>query len=243
MQKVKNKVLNGSKNQLKSLPNKESHSFKKKPVEGDDSKLKLGNRNEGSKRTRNLTIDFMKSAVFSKDFPPETRPEIAITGRSNAGKSSLINTLGTRLVAKVSSTPGKTRLLNFFNVNNQYTLVDMPGYGFASRSGGEMHSWKDMIEGYLKNRTVLMGLILVMDIRREWTQDEDNLLLFAKKINIDVVIVLTKSDKISKSDIKLKVGKLKLKCNCANIFALSSLKRTGQVELEEFIFANWIKNG
>src|SRR6478752_7250400 len=109
------------------------------------------------------TIQFIKSAVLPKDYPIHKMAEVAIAGRSNAGKSSFINALTRDKVAKVSSTPGKTRLLNFFNMADSYVLVDMPGYGFASRSNSEVLEWHEMIETYLMSRENLVGLILVMD--------------------------------------------------------------------------------
>src|SRR5687768_5730395 len=96
-------------------------------------------------------ITFIKSAKVPKDFPHGSKPEVAIAGRSNAGKSSLINIMARSKVAKVSSTPGKTRLLNFFDYDNKFRLVDMPGYGFSKRSGHEQHSWEEMVEAYLYN--------------------------------------------------------------------------------------------
>ena len=89
---------------------------------------------------------FLKSAVWPKDYPEADRPEIALIGRSNAGKSSLLNALVSQKAAKVSQTPGKTRLLNFFDFGDHYRLVDMPGYGFAARSGDEILAWEKMIK-------------------------------------------------------------------------------------------------
>src|SRR4051812_11511852 len=121
-------------------------------------------------------LQFLKSATKLSEFPRDERPEIAMVGRSNAGKSSVINTLAGGRLAKVSSTPGKTRLLNFFEHKEGYRVVDMPGYGFAVRSGDEVFSWRKMIESYLLERENLMGLMLIMDIRREWTDDEQMLM-------------------------------------------------------------------
>jgi len=128
------------------------------------------------------TIQFIKSAVLAKDYPNHNMAEVAIAGRSNAGKSSFINGLAKSKIAKVSSTPGKTRLLNFFNMEDSYVLTDMPGYGFAARSGNELREWQQMIETYLTTRENLKGLILVMDIRRSWTNDEEIMRLFLKNM-------------------------------------------------------------
>src|SRR3954463_4286895 len=96
-----------------------------------------------------MEISFLTSAVRPEHFPPADRPEIALVGRSNAGKSTLINLLSNRKVAKVSRVPGKTRLLNFFEAGERYRLVDMPGYGFAKRQEGERQLWREMVEAYL----------------------------------------------------------------------------------------------
>lgn len=112
-------------------------------------------------------VQYIKSAVFPQDYPQTKLVEIAFAGRSNAGKSSLINQISDSKIAHVSQTPGKTRLLSFFNVREKYILVDMPGYGFSKRAGDEQRTWEGMVETYIREREQLKGLILVMDIRRE----------------------------------------------------------------------------
>lgn len=188
-----------------------------------------------------MKIEFIKSAVKISDFPTHRLPEIAIAGRSNAGKSSFINTLGLRNIALVSNTPGKTRLLNFFNFKDKFVLVDMPGYGFASRSGGEQHSWESMIEGYLLQRPQLVGLILIMDSRREWTEDEELLKRFSDSEGFPMIVVLTKTDKLSKSETLNAIRKIKKQCG-VEVFGVSSLKKLGQKEVENYFFKNWIKD-
>lgn len=106
--------------------------------------------------TMTIKIDFLRSGVNGKDFPSPDMPEVALVGRSNAGKSSFLNALAKRKVARVSSAPGKTRLLNFFSAGDHYRLVDMPGYGFAARSANEIKSWQQMIERYLEERSCLV---------------------------------------------------------------------------------------
>ena len=137
-----------------------------------------------------------------RDFPETKFKEVAMAGRSNAGKSSLINIWANEKVAKVSQSPGKTRLLNFFNMGNSYIIVDMPGYGYASRGGEELKTWKKMIEGYLSQRPQLAGLVLVMDMARDWETDEETLAQYMMKNDLPVIVGLTKSDKFSKADIK-----------------------------------------
>ncbi|WII73469.1 ribosome biogenesis GTP-binding protein YihA/YsxC [Bdellovibrio sp. 22V] len=187
------------------------------------------------------TIQFIKSAVLEKDYPLHSKAEVAIAGRSNAGKSSFINTLAKNKVAKVSSTPGKTRLLNFFDMENSYVLVDMPGYGFAARSGDEMVEWHKMIETYLMTRENLCGLLLVMDIRRSWTDDEELLKKFSDEKGFPIAVVLTKVDKLSRSQMLQAVAKIKKTSGLSAVFPVSALKKEGQEAVEEYIYENWVK--
>lgn len=186
-------------------------------------------------------IQFIKSAVLAKDYPVHKMAEVAIAGRSNAGKSSFINALTRDKVAKVSSTPGKTRLLNFFNMEDSYVLVDMPGYGFAARSNSEVLEWHQMIEAYLMGRESLVGLILVMDIRREWTQDEELLKKFSDERGFPLAVVLTKADKLSRNQMLSAAMKMKKISGLSAVFPVSALKKTGQDEVERYIFENWVK--
>lgn len=185
-------------------------------------------------------IRFIKSAVLEKDYPVHKKAEVAIAGRSNAGKSSFINGLATNKIAKVSSTPGKTRLLNFFDMDS-FVLVDMPGYGFAARSGDEIRDWHKMIEVYLNSRESLAGLILIMDIRRSWSEDEELLRRFSETQGFPLAVVLTKADKMSRSQMLQAVNKLKKETGLSAVFATSALKKTGQEEVEDYIYDNWIK--
>ncbi|HWU45119.1 MAG TPA: ribosome biogenesis GTP-binding protein YihA/YsxC [Bdellovibrio sp.] len=187
------------------------------------------------------SIQFIKSAVLAKDYPLHNMAEVAIAGRSNAGKSSFINGLAKSKIAKVSSTPGKTRLLNFFNMEDSYVLTDMPGYGFAARSGDELREWQQMIETYLTTRENLAGLILVMDIRRSWTEDEEILKRFSERNGFPLAVVLAKSDKMSRSQQMQAVAKVKKATGLSAVFASSSLKKEGPEEVEQYIFENWIK--
>lgn len=186
-------------------------------------------------------IKFIKSAVLAKDFPVSNKPEVAIAGRSNAGKSSFINALGNTKIVKVSATPGKTRLLNFFSFGEHYNLVDMPGYGFAARSGDEMRDWQQMIETYLMGRENLRGLLLVMDIRREWDQDEELLKHFSDTRGFPMAVVLTKADKMSRNQMMSAIAKIKKQSGISAVFASSATKREGQEEVEDYMFENWIK--
>lgn len=184
---------------------------------------------------------YIKSAVLPKDYPPIRLPEIALAGRSNAGKSSLLNTLGGGRFAKVSGSPGKTRLLNFFDFRDKYTIVDMPGYGFSKRSGDEQASWHQLIETYIRERESLCGMVLVMDIRREWSEDERMLKSFLNDHGIPMAIVLAKADKVGRNDIAKAVAAMKKKSANAYVFAVSSLEKTGHVALEEFFYKEWVE--
>lgn len=152
------------------------------------------------------SAEFIKSAVKSDQYPQTAFPEIAFAGRSNVGKSSLINTLLNRKrLVKTSSTPGRTRLLNFFLVNQMFVLVDLPGFGYAKVPKAMQKAWKPMVETYLASRHQLQGVVLLMDIRRTPGQEEINLLARLAHLEIQPLAILTKSDKIS----KMKQGKQK----------------------------------
>ena len=186
-------------------------------------------------------IKFLKSAVLPKDYPKTGKREIAIAGRSNAGKSSFLNSLANSKVAKVSDTPGKTRLLNFFTRGDSYIIVDMPGYGFAARSGDEMRAWHTMVENYLSIREELAGLVLVMDGRREWSEDEELLKAYTESRGIPLAIILTKSDKMTKNEIVNSKNRIKKDSGTSAVFMTSALKKIGHEEVEEYLYENWVK--
>ncbi len=182
------------------------------------------------------SVRYLKSAVVPGDFPQTALPEIAVAGRSNAGKSSFINAWTGSKIALVSQTPGKTRLLNFFNVANKYLMVDTPGYGFASRSGDEVRTWHKMIENYFLYRKNLKGLVLVMDVRREWSKDEELLKEFCLNQDIVVYLVLTKVDKISRNEQQKFLKEKQRDSGLAYVRLCSALKKIGIEEIEEEIF-------
>lgn len=184
---------------------------------------------------------YLKSALLAKDYPPGVRPEVALAGRSNSGKSSFLNAIAKGKVAHVSSTPGKTRLLNFFDFGAHYRVVDMPGYGFASRSIKEMEEWTASIETYIHTREALAGLILLMDVRREWTEDEQMLSDFLSAVDRPLLIVLTKADQVTRNEMNKKIKQIEKAAQREPVFAVSALKKTGVEEVEEFVFKNWIK--
>lgn len=141
---------------------------------------------------------FIKSAYKHIQFPADVGCEVAFVGRSNAGKSSLINALcGRRQLCKVGKAPGKTRLVNFFALSDQHRLVDLPGYGYAQVTHTIRDHWRVMIESYLTVRQSLVLLVVVMDIRHPVQEKDIIMLHWAQQQRIPVYVVLTKSDKIS----------------------------------------------
>jgi len=141
---------------------------------------------------------FLISAVSKSQYPEGNLPEIAFAGRSNVGKSSLINSLLNRKnLVKVSSNPGKTRTINFFLVNEDLVLVDLPGYGYAAVSKAEKLKWASMIEEYLINRENLKSVVLLVDIRHKPTSDDKMMFDFIKHYRGRAIVVATKRDKIS----------------------------------------------
>ncbi len=144
--------------------------------------------------------EFVTSAVKPSQYPPGELPEIAFAGRSNVGKSSLINTLINRKrLVKTSSTPGRTQLVNFFVINKMYSFVDLPGYGYAKVPAAIRKTWGPMIETYLSTREALKGVVLIMDIRRTPGHEETNFIDWLGSLNIPTLPILTKADKLSKT--------------------------------------------
>ena len=145
------------------------------------------------------SAEFVKSAVKPAQYPDAILPEIAFSGRSNVGKSSLINTLVNRKhLVKTSSTPGRTQLINFFIINKTISFVDLPGFGYAKVPASVRKSWGPMIETYLTTRNTLKGVVLIMDIRRIPGMQELNFIEWFHYFNIPSILILTKSDKLSK---------------------------------------------
>jgi GTP-binding protein len=146
------------------------------------------------------SAEFITSATSPGHYPPAQLPEIAFAGRSNVGKSSLINCLANRKrLVKTSSTPGRTRLINFFDINHRIVFVDLPGYGYAKVPEAVRQTWAKMIETFLTGRGVLRGVVLIIDIRRGPGQKEQELIHWLMHQGIRQILVLTKTDKLSKS--------------------------------------------
>jgi len=145
-----------------------------------------------------ISAEFIKSATKPSEYPPGNFPEVAIAGKSNVGKSSLINVLVNRKnLAKTSSSPGRTQMINFFRVNGALSLVDLPGYGYAKVSLEVRKTWKPMVESYLQTRPEIRLVILIVDSRRGASPDDLALLDWLDYHNIPSLIVLTKADKLS----------------------------------------------
>ena len=146
------------------------------------------------------SAEFITSAVNPPHYPPPDYPEIAFAGRSNVGKSSLINKLVNRKrLVKTSNTPGRTQLINFFRINGQLVFVDLPGYGYARVPVAVKKQWGPMIETYLANRAPLKGVLLIVDIRRVPGQEEFNLIDWLNHHRRPYRIVVTKADKLSRN--------------------------------------------
>lgn len=144
--------------------------------------------------------EFITSAVKPSQYPEALHPEVAFAGRSNVGKSSLINTLVNRKrLVKTSSTPGRTQLINFFAVNDNLSLVDLPGYGYAKVPPAVKRSWGPMIETYLKGRASLKAVVLILDLRRIPGIEEQNFIDWLVRYQRTPILVLTKADKLSAS--------------------------------------------
>lgn len=176
-------------------------------------------------------VSFLKSAVK----PEETgAKEIAFVGRSNVGKSSLINFLTNSKIAKSSKTPGRTRLINYFSVNDgEFMLVDLPGYGFSLAGKQETKSWGNMIEGYLRESKNLANILFLLDIRLKPSENDLQMMEYMVFYNIPFTIVATKADKLSKAE-QARAKQLiasTLKVGLQNIYLVSSEKRTGDREL------------
>jgi GTP-binding protein len=142
---------------------------------------------------------FLGAAVAPGGGPAPRLPEVALAGRSNVGKSSLLNTLlGRRGLARISATPGRTRQLNFFLVNDRFVVVDLPGYGFAVGSEEERRRWGPLVEHFLRERDPLRGVAVLVDARRGLEAEEEELLAFLAHVELPAAVVATKLDKLGR---------------------------------------------
>lgn len=190
------------------------------------------------------SASYAYSVAHAGDPLPDSRAEIAFAGRSNAGKSSVINTLaGRRRLAFVSKTPGRTQMLNFFSLGVGRFLVDLPGYGFAAAPGAVRAQWDALLSNYLRTREPLRGLVLVMDIRRPLTDLDGQLIEFFRPTAKPIHVLLTKSDKLARvkaqavlRDVSRRLARLSPEYS-AQLF--SSLASSG-IEEAEAVCASWL---
>ena len=186
-------------------------------------------------------VEFIGGMAERHGWRPESAlPEIAFAGRSNVGKSYLLNTLVRRKsFARVSRTPGRTREINFFRINNEFVLVDLPGYGYARISKEKKAEWRPMIESYLRRTTQLRGIVLLLDIRREPSDDDRAMLDFLAETEVPTIVALTKVDKLSKPAARERVAAIAkdLALDSDQVIPFSSPTGEGRVELLEAILA------
>ena len=155
------------------------------------------------------SAEFLNGAVSYKQYPDSACPELAFVGRSNVGKSSLINSLLNRKkLVKTSQTPGKTQEINFFKINNDFIFADLPGYGFAKVPQSVQKRWKKMIEDYFLKRETLLVVIFIIDLRRSPSPLDLNLQQWFESCGVEYLLVGTKTDKLSQSEVKKQVSKL-----------------------------------
>jgi len=182
---------------------------------------------------------FIKSADAPGQFLPDTGSEVAVAGRSNAGKSSAINVIvNRRQFARVSKTPGRTRLVNFFELFPGHRLVDLPGYGFAKVSDKKRRHWGELLADYFETRQSLRGLLLIVDIRRRLTDFDAQMIAFAESVGLPIHILLTKADKLKRGQ----VAKARLEVqrdlgDTATVQVFSALNRQGEDEAREALNA------
>ena len=183
--------------------------------------------------------DIETVAVKPSQYPPENLKEIAFAGRSNVGKSSLLNLLtGRKKLAKVSGNPGKTRTINFFLINDEFRIVDLPGYGYAKVSKSVSESWGDMMETYIENRPNLVKIVQLVDIRHQPSKQDVQMYGYLKHFGLDGIVVATKADKVSRNQIpgQVKLIRQTLGLNKDDrVIPVSALKKTGHEELLDVI--------
>ena len=168
-------------------------------------------------------------------YPPDNMPEIAFAGRSNVGKSSLLNLLtGRKKLAKISGTPGKTKTINFYEINDRFRIVDLPGYGYAKVSKAESEKWGAMMDEYLQTREGLIVVAQLIDIRHEPTAQDIQMYEYLQYYGLSGLIVATKADKISRNQLQKQMAMIRKKLNADKddvILPVSALNKTGHEEL------------
>ena len=187
---------------------------------------------------------FLKSASSTRGFPPDAGVEIAFCGRSNAGKSSAINAIcGQNSLARTSKTPGRTQMINFFNLDNGARLVDLPGYGYAKAPARVQQRWQNLMESYLVHRQALCGLILSMDIRHPLAEIDWTMVQWSTHYRLPLYILLTKADKLNRNAMAKSLtrvtSELEQRGFDAGTQIFSATKKTGITQVQKKISA-WI---
>ncbi len=186
---------------------------------------------------KNIDVKFIGSFYKLDQLPTDSLPQIAFAGRSNVGKSSLLNKItGHRKAAKVSQTPGKTRALNFFLINEEFYFVDLPGYGYAKVSKVEKESWGQLIEDYLVSSQNLAGLMLLLDCRRDPNAEDEDLIRWLSEKEMPCVAIITKTDKITRDKTNRKARQIENAYGLTSI-PFSTTKGTGKDEVLQAVFA------
>jgi GTP-binding protein len=174
-------------------------------------------------------------AVKKEQYPEDNMPEIAFVGRSNSGKSSLLNLLVNRKsLARVSGSPGKTRTINFYEINGSFRIVDLPGYGYAKVSKTQVSGWGNMIESYFKSRKGLIKAIQLIDIRHRPSDLDIQMYEYLKYYKLDGIIAATKADKVKRSELGKNIGVIRETLGLSDqdiVVPVSALKKTGQEDL------------
>ena len=172
-----------------------------------------------------LSAEFVISAPGPKQFPIDRKPQIAFAGRSNVGKSSLINALLHRKsLVKTSATPGKTQLINFFIINGSFYFVDLPGYGYARAPQAVTDAWAPMIEGYLKNSPSLRAVVVLLDSRREPDERDARLIEWLRQSDIHPIFALTKADKLNRQESDRALRSIRAGLGISDAVSLTSAK-------------------
>ncbi len=183
--------------------------------------------------------DIEAVAVKPSQYPPDNLKEIAFAGRSNVGKSSLLNLItGRKKLAKVSGSPGKTRTINFYLINDAFRIVDLPGYGYAKVSKSVSQDWGAMMEKYLQGRENLIKVIQLVDIRHQPSKQDVEMYEYLRYYGLDGIVVATKADKVSRNQIPKQIKQIRQTLGLGKediVIPVSALKRTGYGELLDVI--------
>ena len=187
---------------------------------------------------------FIKSVYSTEDIPKLRFPEVVLCGRSNVGKSSFINSLFNRKdLAKISSTPGKTRSINYYQIDNNFYIVDLPGYGYAKVSASERRKWAMLIENFFTNSQMINLVIHIIDARHKPTELDLKLNQLLKDLNLPYIFLLNKSDKLKQSEFKQSFKNLseefpEAKLN-ENTYFYSAIKGTGKKEIKSYLLSTF----